>query len=303
MTNDFQHEQVFEIIGLERTRKDMVVLGALLKAQKTATEFIDFETIREQLALEEGSRKGKDPLIYRSLSALEKEGFVRIDKRGHKHGYSSSIAIIESALGKLISNSVKALEMELKQVDSDVDTLSNMNTDTMASGVINLTAGKKKVEKPDFAQGWDNILKLIDYKIYKGVKKGDILRYTLEWVSHHDYMNQRRLKGFLKLLEKGVEIRSLDHDRNESVLRSKYRNIISNWRANGLRSGYRILPKKVSTYQFIARNTEGIVLIVSESPLSATWIPRSANAELVDNAIEAFDRDYETGTDILEFEG
>ena len=77
MTTEFQHEQVLEIIGLERTRKDMVVLGALLKAQKAPTDFIDFATIREQLTLDEGSRKGKDPLIYRSLSVLEKEGFVK----------------------------------------------------------------------------------------------------------------------------------------------------------------------------------------------------------------------------------
>ena len=71
----------------------------------------------------------------------------------------------------------------------------------------------------------------------------------------------------------------------------------------GASVGYKVFPRKYSTYQFIARNSEGIVLVVSESLLSATWIPRSANPELVDNAIDAFDRDYEMGTDLLEFEG
>ena len=95
MTTELQDEEVLEIIGLGKTRKDMVVLGALLKAQKKPTDFINFKTLREQLAIDEGSRKGKDPLIYRSLSGLKKEGFLKIDKSGHKHGYNSNISTIK----------------------------------------------------------------------------------------------------------------------------------------------------------------------------------------------------------------
>jgi len=303
VTTEFQHEQVFEIIGLDRTRKDMIVLGALLKAQKLPSDFIDFETIRKQLASDEGSRKGKDSLIYRSLSTLEKEGFVRIDKEGHKHGYTSSIAIIEKALVNLISKSTKTLEKELKQIDSEVDVLSNMNSDTMATSVIDLATGKKKVEKPDFAQGWENIVKLLDDKVYRGLKKGAVIRITLEWLSEHDYMDPQRLRSVDNWALKGIEFRSIDHNRCEKEIRDRYRKRIKDWRDAGGKVGYRVFPRKDSTYEFIARNTEGIVLIVSESPLSATWIPRSANPELVDNAIKAFDRDYELGTDILDFEG
>jgi hypothetical protein len=303
VTTEFQHEQAFETIGLDITRKDMIVLRALLRAQQTPSEFVDFETIREQLALDEGSRKGKDPLIYRSLSTLEKDGFVRIDKSGHKHAYTSSIAIIEKALSKMISTKTMNIEKELKQIDTEVDFYTNINAARMATGIIDLAAGKKKVEKPDFAQGWENILKLLDDKIYKGIKKGDVIRYTLEWVSNHDYMNPKRLKGVAKVLEMGVEIRTLDHDRNERDVRESFRDVISNWRADGYKSGYRILPRRDSTYQFMGRNTEGIVLVVSESPLSATWIPRSSNPELVDNAIDGFDRDYEEGIDLFDFKG
>lgn len=302
MTTEFQHEQVFEIIGLDRTRKDMIVLGALLKAQKSPSDFIDFETIREQLASDEGARKGKDSLIYRSLSTLEKEGFVRIDKEGHKHGYTSSIAIIESALEKLVSERTKILEKESKQIDSEVDALSNMNSDSMATSIIDLAAGKRKVEKPSFAQAWENILKLLDDKVYLGLKKGAVIRITLEWLSHHDFMDPKRLEGIEYRVLKGVEFRLIDHDRGEKRNRDRYREIIAELRNLGGKVGYRIFPRKSSTYQFIALNTEGIVLVVSESPLSATWIPRSANPELVDNAIDAFDRDYEKGTDIMDFE-
>ena len=54
-----------------------------------------------------------------------------------------------------------------------------------------------------------------------------------------------------------------------------------------------------STYQFVGRNSEGILLIVSENPLSVTWLPRSANPELLDNAIQSFDKDYSEGSDVI----
>ena len=300
---ELQHEEVFGIIGVDWTRKDMIVLGALLKAQKDPTEFIDFETLRDQLTIDEGSRKGKDSLIYRSLSNLEKDGFLKISKGGHKHGYSSSIASIEKALEEKVTKNIKILEKQLKHIDSEVAYLSDINPDTMASGLIGLAAGKMKIEKPIFAQGWDNIQKMLDDKVYNGLQRGDVIRFTLEWLSQHFLMSSKRQRGIESLLEKGVEFRSLDHDRNEKEIRDNYRKIVTSWRSRGYKNGYQIFPRKDATYQFIARNNEGIVLVVSESPLSATWVPRYANQALVDNAIENFDRDYESGTDILDFEG
>jgi hypothetical protein len=298
-----QHEEVFEIVGLDWSRKDMIVLGALLKAQKAPNDYIDFATLRKQLASEEGSRKGKDPLIYRSLSFLEKEGLLRIDKGSHKHGYNSNIAIIEKALEKIVSKKIKSLEKELKQIDEEVTLLSEMDSDIIASGLIDFIAGRKKIEKSIFAQGWENILTIFDNKLYANLKKGDIIKIKLEWLSQINYMDTKRVMNIETYLKKGVEFQSLDHDRGESRLRETYKDLIENWRKKGYKVGYRIFPREDATYQFVGRNNEGIVLVVSEKPLSATWVPRNANSSLVDNAIESFDRDFEMGTDILDYEG
>ncbi|MGD9396195.1 MAG: hypothetical protein PVJ05_07195 [Candidatus Thorarchaeota archaeon] len=303
MTTEVRYEEVLEIIGLDVTRKDMVVLGALIKAQKEPTDFINFETIRKQLAKDEGSRKGKDSLIYRSLSWLEKEGFLKIDKGGHKHGYNSTVAIIEKAVEKIVNRNVRSLEKELEKIDSEITSFSEMNSDVMASGLIDHAAGKIKIEKSVFAQGWDNILKLLENKVYDGLKKGDVVRVKLEWMSEIDYLESRRVMRYEELLGRGVEIRALDHDRGEKRFRLNMKKVLNQMQSRGGKVGCRVLPRTDATYQFIGRNTEGIVLIVSESPLSATWLPRSSNAELVDNAIDNFDSDYEKGTDLLEFEG
>jgi len=301
VVTELQHEEILGSIGLDKTRKDMIVLGALLKAQQDPTQFITFEELREQLALDEGSRRGKDPLIYRSLSWLEKEGFIRIDSSRHKHGYSTSIATIERALDGLVAKKIQELEKELKQTDSEVTQLSEINSDITSSSLINLLAGKRRIEKPVFAQGNENILKLLDDKVYRGLKKGDVVRITLEWLAQSDYMNVRRIINAESLIKKGVEFRALDYNRGGKKIREKSREIIAESQKRGNNVGYRIFPRKDATYQFVARNREGIMLIVSEDPLSATWLPRSSNPELVDNAIESFDIDFKQGTNLADF--
>ena len=303
MTTEIQHEEIIDMIGLDVKSKDMLVLGALLKAQKDPTDFIDFESLREQLAIEEGFRKGKDSLIYRSLSWLESEGFLRIDKGGHKHGYNSNIATIQRALANLVTRSIKNSEKELKDIDSKVTVLSDMNSDAMASRLIELLAGKTKIERPVFAQGWEDIVKLLDDKVYNGLKKSDVVRIKLEWLSHIDYLARDRILNMRRIVEKGVEIRALDNDRGEEEMRQQLKKVLVKLREAGGDVGYMVFPRGDATYQFVSRNTEGIVLIVSESPLSATWLPRSGNTELVDNAIENFDKDYELGTDLLDYKG
>jgi hypothetical protein len=303
MSTEIQHEELINIIGLDETTKDMLVLGALLKTQKDPNDFVDFESLREQLAIEEGSRKGKDSLIYRSLSWLESEGFLKIDKGGHKHGYNSNIATIERALAKLVARTIKDSEKDLKDIDSRVKVLSDLNSDILASRLIEILAGNTRIEKPVFAQGWENIVKLLDDKVYSDLKKGDVVRIKLEWLAHIDYLTRERILNMRRVVEKGVEIRALDNDRGEEEIRPELKKVLVRMRETGGNVGYMVFPRKDATYQFVSRNTEGIVLVVSESPLSATWLPRRSNSELVDNAIEHFDKDYESGADLLDFVG
>ncbi|MFW9832907.1 MAG: hypothetical protein ACFFEK_02845 [Candidatus Thorarchaeota archaeon] len=303
MTTEVRHEEVLEIIGVDITKKDMVVLGALLKAQKEPSDFIDFETLREQMTKDEGSRKGKDPLIYRTLSKLEKGGFLRIDKGGQKHGYNSNVGMLESALGKCVTSSLKSLERDLRKIDSEVTLFSEMDSDALAEGLIEILSGAEKMEKPIFAQDWDNIVKLLDDKIWSGIKKGDVVRINLEWISQIDYLKPKRVLNIERALKKGVRLRALDHDRGEKAFRESMKSLLARMKNTGGDVEYRVYPREDATYQFLSKNSEGVVLIVSEKPLSATWLPRSGNVELVDHAIESFDKDFKKGVDLLEYEG
>lgn len=295
-----RYQEVLEILNLELSRKDMVVLGALLKSQTDPTTFVDFETIRAQLEIEEGGRKGADPLIYRSLSWLEKTGFIRVDRSEHKHGYNSNVGLMHQVFRKTISEVTRDIAKELEEMNSDIEHLSSMNLEQLREDMISLAAGKQKIEKPVFAEGWEDVLNLIDDNVYSHLKKGDLVRFSLDWFSRTDVLTPARVNRMAQLLEIGIVFHGLEHSRLSKKQRKSFLKFRQIYGEQGYFPGYKVYERLDSTYQFVGRNNDGIVLIVSEKPMSATWIPRSSNTDLVDNAIQTFDSDYDAGVDITE---
>lgn len=295
-----QYQEVLKILNLELRRKDMVVLGALLKSQTDPTTFVDFQTIRTQLDKEEGGRKGSNPLIYRSLSWLEKTGFIRVDRSEHKHGYNSNVGLMNQVFRKTLSRVTQDIAKELREIDSDIEQLTNMDLKKLRADMISLAAGKEKIEKPVFVEGWEDVLHLIDDKVYSHLKKGDLVRFALEWLSRVDVLTPARVQRLAQLMGSGIIFRGLEHNKIGNDQREAFTKFLLAYRAQGYQPGFRICERQDSTYQFVGRNNEGIVLIVSENPMSATWIPRSSNTDLVDNAIQTFDTDYDAGVDITE---
>jgi predicted transcriptional regulator len=297
----FHSLDALETIDLGLNRKDMVVLGALLKAQGEPAAFVDFDSLREQLAKDEGGKKGKDSLIYRSLSWLEENGLIEIDRSGYRHGYNSNIGLMHKVVKRAIRNKASILLKEIKALDTEIQILSEISPDSLGADIISLSTGAQPEERTIFAQGWQSIMKLLDDKIYHSLKRNDILRFTLEWYDQPEQPEKSRVLNIESILKSGVEIRGLEHRKfkRETVRRlaKKY----SQYSQLGYKVGFRHCMREDSTYQFIGRNSEGILLIVSENPLSATWLPRSANPELVDDAIQTFDRNYREGNEISSF--
>jgi Fe2+ or Zn2+ uptake regulation protein len=294
----YQMQTVLEAIDLDLTRKDMVVLGALLKAQSDVGVFVSFKSLREQLATDEGERRGKDSLIYRSLSWLEQTGLIRVDKSGHTHGYNSNMELIHDVVKQMIQERSIGLAKEIKAVDAEIQVISEINPDLLAADIIALASGIYSIERPVFVQGWNNILRLMDEKIYNGLKKDAVLRFTLDWYNRTEESEEPRLLILESLLESGVEMRGLEHKKAKMEIVQRFERRINHFKQAGYKVGFRFCTRKSSTYQFVGRNSEGILLIVSENPLSATWLPRSANPELVDDAIRTFDRDYIEGEEV-----
>lgn len=54
------------------------------------------------------------------------------------------------------------------------------------------------------------------------------------------------------------------------------------------------------TYNQVSFNKESMALIIAENPVTATWITREFNPDLIDNAVESFDKDWEKAKSVLD---
>jgi hypothetical protein len=248
--------------------------------------------------LDEGGRKGKDSLIYRSLSWLEQTGLIKVDRSEHKHGYNSGVALMSRVMRQVIKEEISALAKDLLLLNKEIQLISGMDSEVIAAYMIARATGSQLLEKPVFAQGWQSIMKLLDSRIYQNLEKNDVIRYTLQWYDQSEEAEEPRASKLESLLKRGIELRGLEHGKGDKKSIHRLAERYKYYRQKGYKVGFRMRLREDSTYQFVARNSEGIVLIVSESPLSATWFPRSANRELVNDAIQSFDRDYAEGLDI-----
>lgn len=294
--------QVLDIVGFSLTDWSARVLKAILITQGNQDAPVTFDEIYLSLQNEKLGKRIAQPLVYRSLSSLEKDGYIEVDKSRYKHRYWTGIDIIHAALEKAKGMSLANLKERAKQTDSEMESISDASISSLASKLVETSTGIPSQQHARFAQGYDDIYSMSMNTVYSQSERGDVVRICLDWISSEPSKAAERMMDILRLLERGVEIRALGHTMwiptNEDGARlSEFYGSI---RDEGLPLTLKIQPRTERTYQFISRNHDGIVLIVSEIPPTATWIPRGANPYLVDEAIHSFDKDFTAGIDVYQ---
>ncbi len=294
--------QVLDIIGFNLTDWRARVLKAILVSQGDQDAPVTFDEIYLSLQNEKSGKQIAQPLVYRSLSSLEKEGYIEVDKSHYKHVYWTGIDIIQAALERAKGMTLAGLRERAKQADSDMESISDASISSLATKLVETITGTSLHQHARFAQGYDDIYSMSMNTVYGRSVRGDVVRICLDWISSNPSKAAERIMDIIRLLERGVEIRTLGHtmwtptSEGGARLSAFYGSI----REEGLPLTLKIQPRTERTYQFISRNHDGIVLIVSETPPTATWIPRGVNPYLVDEAISSFDKDFSAGIDIYQ---
>ncbi|MGQ4912585.1 MAG: hypothetical protein ACP6KW_10490 [Candidatus Thorarchaeota archaeon] len=299
---DELYQHILDTLDMNTTSKDMRVLSAILKSQRDPTDFVSFEEIGLQLTLEEGRRRGKDPTIYRSLSALQQMGYLEVESRGKKRGYRSNALLIQTAIQNRVERMIPELTRDVERLTQEIDRIEGLNVEELMDRMINEVLGEVKEEKPLFAAEWQGILWLIEEKIATPLRKGDLVRITLDWIRNLDDFNDIERRFSQTIYRQGIEFRVLEHRRVSTGMIDKYREVMRRLHELG-NSELRLSHREDATYQFISLGRRGIILITSEQPMTAVWIPRESNPHLIDDAIDNFDADFDNGTDVFEYQG
>ncbi len=138
-------------------------------------------------------------------------------------------------------------------------------------------------------------------EVYSAVCEGDTLRVSMGWSRLTPSVTRTRIDALAEVIKRGAKTKVLlseqwvENGSTVRLLTNTYKSLLQEKRDISVR----IRRTKDSTYQFAARNNEGIMLIVSEEPPEAIYIPRSVNEPLVDDAIASFDAEFDKAESLL----
>lgn len=299
MVDDFI--RALELIGVSLQDGRSRVLRAIFRAQPATGTQVHFEEMYEQLQEEEGGKEMAKPLVYRYLKSLEEDGLIKVNRDTYRHSYTVGPEVLAQGFEQHLQRERSRLEKDLKDLRLQGERVSSLDATEVAKGLVETLVGKQS--KPVARPAYDSraIFRLIDQEVYDKAKPGDIVRVSIDWISLSAEEESVRHSKTLDCLRENVEFRVLTRvpEHSDSEIKQMRESEYSSAREK-LPVRFRFIDKPYRGYQIVARNREGIVMVLSESPATAVWIPRETSPIMVDDAIASFDVDFDAAIDILE---
>ncbi|NHJ13680.1 MAG: hypothetical protein EAX95_08385 [Candidatus Thorarchaeota archaeon] len=285
-------EEIMEILEVDLSSKRMEVLKALIHAENEIGAFVELPKIKAELEASTDGKSVDRSLIHRQLKSLVRDGYVRADKGGYRHRYTTDIGILAKVFEKKISQCETSLDQEIKRIDKDLQAFTQMESSELGKSLIELMSGSKTEDRPHFSTGIDGLLRIFRSELFSKARRGEVIKATVDWLDLETDLSADRLSWMSDLVDRGVKLRVLGQFRPTKAIQRRMRKYYDIAQILGFDVDYRIRTLKRATYQFIGIARIGIVLVVSENPMAVTWIPKASNPLLIAQAMATFDRDF-----------
>ena len=291
----------------------MRLLGIILRLQQDPPIPLSVGEIYEQVIIDDPNTKLTKAGIHRVLKSLIELKLVRFDNpSAHRKKYIADVNTIMKGFEELKSNRIKNLEKQQKKIVEQEKQITALDCGHLSKEFVKEITGRQEEIKSRIVRGVEELHRLVRFNILEKAREGDIVRATLLWVN--PFLNEtsrNRLIKYFEAAERGADVRYLvssdvfrireDSPKRKAALEVSlgimkyYLDILS--RGKKLDGRIYIGPK---TYNQISINSENMGLILTENPVTAVWITRQYNPDLIDNAVKTFDRDWEKSKSILE---
>lgn len=301
------------ITGDRQESRLMTLLEVILRLQTDPPIPLNFGDIYNQLIKEEPNAKLSKAWVHRVLKSLVESELIRVENpMAHRKRYIADVNTVMAGLERLKSIKAKELELKEREISEKISKLNALDCGSLAQEFIEEVAGRKEEISSRVVRGVDELHQVLRYNMLNIAKKGDIIRATLLWAGPWiDETATLRITKFFEAAERGVEIRYLVStdlfrlDGNnalrgnlEQLLKLTKRLVEMREQGKKFDARFYIGPK---TYNQVSFNRDSMALIINENPVTATWITRKFNPDLIDNAIRSFDKDWRRSKSVLDF--
>ncbi|MGD9396196.1 MAG: hypothetical protein PVJ05_07200 [Candidatus Thorarchaeota archaeon] len=293
------------LTGERQESRLMNLLSTILKIQKDPPIPLTFGEIYDQLMKDEQGTKLTKAWVHRVLKSLVDVQLVRLENpTSHRKRYIADVNTVMAGLEQLKSERIEDLQKQKVEIDKTLVDVTNLDCGELAQQFVKSVTGARQKISSRIVRGVEDLHRVLKYNMTDVAKKGDIIRVTVLWMGPFvDDTTLDRSTKFIEAAKRGAEIRYMlstdvfnleEMTSNMSVDLEGAVGLMQNLfqlRKSGVKFDIRIYdgPK---TYNQVSINRDNMALVIAENPVTATWITRDFNPDLIDNAVKTFDRDW-----------
>ena len=293
------------VMGSSVNSRTLNLLGAVLRIQEDPPAPLPFKRIYESMMKDNPGSRLTKAWVQRVLKSLVNDSLIRVEsEHAYRKMYLADVSTVMAGLEKIKSETIQKLNSQRSALSQQLDFMTSMDCGSLAENLVEGLTGDKQKLSSRFIKGMDEYYRVTNTTIYEPAKEGDIIRCSISTFAPYVQGAMERVDRIFVAAARGVEVRylvtieALKHDssiRLEITPDRLAKTIASFIRSlkEGLPIDIRFNDGPKNTYQFMSINNDSLAFMISENPLTAAWITRVFNPDLIDNAIASFDLQWE----------
>jgi len=290
----------------------MNILGVILRLQEVPPVPLSFAEIYRQLQKDDPTSTITKTWVHRVLKSLVDTQLIRVENpAAYRKRYIADINTVVAGFEQLKGKKVEDFETRSREIGDKLTKLNALDCGYLSKEFIKAVTGRQEEVSSRIVKGVNELHRVLRNNMLDVAGEGDIIRATVMWLEPFvDDETGTRLRRFVEAAERGTDVRFLvttDMFRVEAergIQGSVEQTIellvtLVNMKDRGKKFDIRIYAGP-HTYNQISFNNENMALVITENPVTATWMTRNFNPDLIDNAIKTFEKDWKKSKSFFE---
>ncbi|TFG12268.1 hypothetical protein EU537_09990 [Candidatus Thorarchaeota archaeon] len=314
----FEYHDALSKLGLEmgneRESRGITVLRAILNTSDTLGEPHTFGEIYDQILSMDDKFEPSKAWVHRLLKSLLEDGLIRLESpEAPRNRYIADVNSIANGLEKIKEAQEEKLEEELKKLKKDLSSFSELDVGVIAEHLIEDLTGKKQTLSSRFIKGIEELHRVLKNNIHAQAEEGDIIRSNMTWLGSLAKDSHHRIRKDIEAASRGVEVRWMISSRIFQMEQKIKSGLPSEELAHLFQDFFKLRRNKMSfdlrihrgaeAYNHVSLNRDALAMIITDEPLTATYVTRDFNAELIDNTVDNFDALWNNSISLFELKG
>jgi hypothetical protein len=298
-------------MGKDQESRALTVLRAILNTSDALGEPHSFGEIYEQILNIDDKFEPSKAWVHRLLKSLLEDGLIRLESpEAHRNRYIADVNSIANGLERLKEAQEARLEKELDRLKKDMSFFSELDVGVIAEHLIEDLTGKQQTLSSRFIRGTEELHRVLKNNIHARAEKGDIIRSNMTWLGSLGKGAQQRVGKDIEAASRGIEVRWIINSKiiqmDEEIKRQLPKEdilqlfqVFFKLRRDKVPFSLRVHSGS-EAYNHVSLNRDALAMVITDEPLTATYVTRDFNADLIDNTVDNFDELWKDSVPIFE---